>query len=289
MIDSLRLGTVPEVVRRAAAEGDLSVPPSEKVEILVLLASDTDHTVGESAQKTIQSMKAEELLPILASPETSAPVLDFAANHLIFGRKDIVDALLSNIALTPVLREWIQQAQSFEHEATLVAAAEPPPQPPAAPAAPPVDPPERITLIQRIARMSAAEKIKTALTGNQEERLALIRDSNKIVSRAVLQSPKISDMEIENIAGMKNVTEEVLRLISMNRKFAKSYNVIRSLINNPRLPIDVGLPMLGRLNERDLKGLGLNKNIAEVIRSMAMKLIKQKEEANKPKLPGKKH
>jgi len=105
----------------------------------------------------------------------------------------------------------------------------------------------------------------------------------------VLQSPKISDLEIENIASMKNVTEEVLRLISTNRKFAKSYSVIRSLINNPRLPIDVGLPLLNRLNERDLKGLTLNKNIAEVIRSMATKQIKQKEEANKPKLPGKKH
>lgn len=235
-------------------------------------------------------MKAEELLPVLANAEAPVPVLDFAANHLIFGRKDIVEALLSNTALTPALREWIQQAQSFEHEATLVAAAEPPPEPPAGPAAPPAgEPVERVTLLQRIGRMTAAEKIKAALTGNQEERLLLIRDSNKIVSRAVLQSPKVSDMEIENIAGMKNVTEEVLRLIAMNRKFMKSYSVMRSLINNPRLPIDVGLPMLSRLSERDLKGLGLNKNIAEVIRSMAMKLIKQKEEANKPKLPGKKH
>jgi hypothetical protein len=105
----------------------------------------------------------------------------------------------------------------------------------------------------------------------------------------VLQSPKISDMEIENIASMKNVTEEVLRLIAMNRKFAKSYNVVRALINNPRLPIDVGLPLINRLNERDLKGLGLNKNVAEVIRGMAAKIIKMKEEASKPKLPGKKH
>lgn len=148
---------------------------------------------------------------------------------------------------------------------------------------------KRETLLQRIGRMSTAQKIKTALTGNQEERLALIRDSNKVVARAVLQSPKLSDMEIENIASMKNVTEEVLRLISMNRKFMKSYAIMRQLVNNPRTPIDVSLPMLNRLNERDLKGIMLNKNIPEVIRSMAVKSVKQKEEANKPKLPGKKH
>jgi hypothetical protein len=96
-------------------------------------------------------------------------------------------------------------------------------------------------------------------------------------------------MEIENIASMKNVTEEVLRLISMNRKFMKSYAIMRQLVNNPRTPIDASLPMLNRLNERDLKGIMLNKNIPEVIRSMAVKSVKQKEEANKPKLPGKKH
>jgi hypothetical protein len=269
------------------------------VQILVLLSNDADHTIGEAAQKTLQSMKPEEIVPVVSNAETSAAVLEFASNHLIFGRKDIADALLANPALAPALREWIEQAQSFEKEAA--AAEEPQPAPAAtaatpspAPAAAQPDSPheekkERVTLLQRVARMSSAEKIKTALTGNQEERLLLIRDSNKVVARAVLQSPKVSDMEIENMASMKNVTEEVLRLIAMNRKFAKSYNVVRSLINNPRLPIDVGLPLLNRLNERDLKGLGLNKNVAEVIRGMAAKIIKVKEEASKPKTPGKKH
>ena len=296
MIDTLREGKIPQSARLAAAEGKFPIPLLEKLEILVMLASDDDHEISEIALKTAHSLKSEDLLPVLSSPSTPAEVLEFASNQLIFGRKDTADTLLANPALSEAQRDWINQAVSFEREAALVA---PPALESAAPAAtePSAEPAavpgeevkERITLIQRIARMTTAEKIKTALTGNQEERLALIRDSNKVVSRAVLQSPKISDMEIENISGMKNITEEVLRLIAMSRKFMKSYNVVRSLINNPRTPIDVGLPMLGRLNERDLKGLTLNKNIAEVHRSMATKLIKQKEEANKPKLPGKKH
>ena len=258
-----------------------------------MLAADADPTIGEAAQKTLQATKPEELVPVLSSAETSAAVLEFASNHLIFGRKDIADALLANTALTPALRDWINQAIEFEHEAALAAAAEPPPSPTVTPAvetAPPGEEKgERVTLLQRVARMSSAEKIKTALTGNQGERLLLIRDSNKVVARAVLQSPKLSGMEVESFAAMANVTEEVLRLIARSRKFMKSYNVMRSLINNPRLPIDVGLPLLNRLNERDLKGLILNKNVAEVIRGMANKLIKMKEEASKPKVPGKKH
>ena len=73
---------------------------------------------------------------------------------------------------------------------------------------------KRQTLLEKINAMLPSEKIKAALTGNMEERLLLIRDSNKLVARAVLGSPKLTDQEIENFASMKNVTEEVLRLIS---------------------------------------------------------------------------
>ena len=95
--------------------------------------------------------------------------------------------------------------------------------------------------------MTVVEKIKAALTGNLETRSLLIRDSNKIISRAVLQSPKISETEAESYAAAKNVSEEVLRLISLNRRFMKSYVVMRALVNNPRAPIDVSLPLLRRL------------------------------------------
>jgi hypothetical protein len=143
---------------------------------------------------------------------------------------------------------------------------------------------DRETLIEKINRMSVVEKIKAALTGNMETRSMLIRDSNKIISRAVLQSPKISDTEAEGYAAAKNVSEEVLRLIASNRKYMKTYVVMRALINNPRAPIDVTLHLVARMNDKDLKGLSLNRNVPDVIRSMAIKAIKQKEEATKPKL-----
>jgi hypothetical protein len=141
-------------------------------------------------------------------------------------------------------------------------------------------------LIEKINRMTVVEKIKAALTGNLETRSLLIRDPNKIISRAVLQSPKISEMEAESYAAAKNVSDEVLRLIAANRKFMKAYVVMRALVNNPRAPIDVTMPLIGRMNDRDLKGLALNRNVPEVIRTMAAKVIRQKEEANKIKLPG---
>ncbi len=145
---------------------------------------------------------------------------------------------------------------------------------------------DRETLIEKIGRMTVAEKIKAALTGNLETRSLLIRDANKLISRAVLQSPRISETEAEGYAGAKNVSEEVLRLVAANRKFMKSYVVLRALVNNPRAPVDITMPLLARMNERDLKGLSQNRNVPDVIRSLAVKMIKQRQDALKPKLPG---
>lgn len=261
----------------------------EKIEILVLLSGDQDEETRNTAFYTLQTWNTEELQQVLSDPATSIAVLDFAANHLIRRRGELREAVLQNPALPNDLREWIENTVNGALAASLTAAP--------TPAGPSAESPgaeqagvgdrERETLLQKIARMTAAEKITLALKGNQEERLLLIRDPNKIVARAVLQSPKLTEAEVEAYATMKNVSEEVLRLISINRSFMKNYSVVRALVNNPRAPIDITLPLLCRLNDRDLKGLAFNKNVAEVLRTMATKLIKQKQEAQKVKIPAK--
>jgi hypothetical protein len=247
-----------------------------------MLSADPDDSIRNTAFYTLETLNLYELRVVFTNPETPLPVLDFAATQLVPKRRELAEAMLENPGLPRDLREWIEAAQiQFAEQKITQAPA------PIEEEAVELPGPTRETLLQKIARLSAADKIKMALTGNQEERMLLIRDSNKIVSRAVLQSPKLSDVEIESFASMKSVTEEILRLIALNRKFMKSYAVVYALANNPRTPIDVSLPLINRLNERDLKGLSINKNVPEVIRSIANKMIKQKQEASKPKLPGK--
>lgn len=279
------------MIRRKGAVGELPVSLEEKIEILVLLSKDKDELTRNTAFSVLRAWKPEELQPVLENSATPYVVLDFVTTYLAHERKDLAAAMMKNAALPEDLRTLIKE--------TMPSAMVSPEEDPAgaakmveSPAGPDLleddkKDPKKLTLLQKITKMTPSEKIKTALTGNMEERLLLIRDSNKLVARAVLGSPKLTDQEIENIASMKNVTEEVLRLIAMNRKFMKSYAVVRQLINNPRLPIDVGLTLLHRLNDRDLKGVMLNKNVAETVRGIALKIVKQKEEANKPKLPAK--
>jgi len=275
-VEILRAGKAPSLIRRKAAEGDLPVSLEEKIEILVTLCRDPDEATRTTALKTLNHWDSAELKQVFRNPQTPAAVLEFAVRRLAPEREELAEALGGNPALHNLHGKPTEggpgesASDRAEEEKDPADAA-----------------PERQTLLQKIGRMSVAEKINAALMGNQEERTVLVHDSNKIVARAVIQSPKLSDQEVEHIATMKNVSEEVLRLLAMNRKFIRSYAVARNLIVNPRTPIDAGLPLVHRLNDRDLKDLARNKNVAEVIRSTAYRLVKQKEQANKPKLPGK--
>ncbi len=135
---------------------------------------------------------------------------------------------------------------------------------------------ERISTLQKISRLTVGERVQLGMKGNKDERFLLIRDGSKVVSSAVLQSPKLSDAEVETFAAMKNVQESVLRDICRSRKFMKNYAVIRNLINNPRCPLDLGLTLMNHLLVNDLKNLSMNKNVSETLRKMALKKYKEK-------------
>jgi hypothetical protein len=140
---------------------------------------------------------------------------------------------------------------------------------------------KRLTLLQRLSKMNVVQRIQLAVKGGREERMLLIRDPNKIVQRAVLQSPRLTDLEVENFAGMANVSQEVLRNIAKNRAFMKSYIVLKNLAKNPKAPVDVTLHLLPRLIATDLKQLAANKNVPETLRSSAQKLQRQRNMARR--------
>jgi len=135
---------------------------------------------------------------------------------------------------------------------------------------------ERLSKLQKISRMTVSERVKLAVLGDKEDRMILVRDGSKVVNGAVLASPKISDQEVETIAAMKNVQENVLRTLARNRKFIKSYSVVKALVNNPRCPLDISLGLMKNLLTPDLKVLSMNKNVPETLKKIALKQYKDK-------------
>jgi hypothetical protein len=133
--------------------------------------------------------------------------------------------------------------------------------------------PERVSLIRRIMLMSVKDRIKLGMKGDREARAILIRDGNKVVSTAVVHNPRITDKEVETIAAMRTVSEDVLRHIAMNRAWARVYPVIHNLARNPRTPLASALAILPRLQGRDLQALSQNRNVPDGIRRQAFRLI----------------
>lgn len=132
--------------------------------------------------------------------------------------------------------------------------------------------PERISLIRRVMMMNVKDRVKLARKGDRETRGILIRDSNKLVATAVINNPRVTDQEVEAIAAMRTVSDEVLRLISMNRQWARSYTITHNLARNPRTPIGTAMSVLTRLRVKDLEVLGKSRNISETVRRQAYRL-----------------
>lgn len=129
-----------------------------------------------------------------------------------------------------------------------------------------------LTTFQRLIRMTPAEKMIEGLKGNREARMMLIHDRNRVVYSAVLNSPRLTDSEVESFASMKNVSTEVLRVIGGRREWTKRHKVAHELVRNPLTPVEIALRLLPRLPARDLKKLTTDRNIPEAIRRQAIKL-----------------
>ncbi|MBK9155504.1 MAG: hypothetical protein IPM25_15060 [Chloracidobacterium sp.] len=131
---------------------------------------------------------------------------------------------------------------------------------------------ERVSVINRVMKMSMKDRVRLAMKGDREARNILIRDPNRIVSQAVVQNPRITEQEMEKIAAMRSLSEDILRQVANDRQWSRSYAIVHNLARNPRTPIANVLSILSRLHLRDLAALSKNKNISEAVRRQALRL-----------------
>ena len=316
VVEDLRHGRGTRERKLAVCSGGAHLAPPDRAEILVALASDADEMVASRAQDALLSQPIESFLEALKR-ENAVPALFVYAGRHLADKPGIPDAMIQNKNckaefLVPVVRhisaagiqalmeelERVSEspvlAVALEHSTSVTAdqknqlrelhaEGNHPDQAQLAEAAALAEPDEarRQTLLQRISKMTVAQRVQFAIKGGSDARRTLIRDTNKVVQRAVLQSPRLTEQEVEAFASMANLTEEVLRLIAANRSFRKNYVVVRNLINNPKTPLDVSLHMLPMVNGLDLKKLTLNKNIPETLRTTALKLQRTRSEQKK--------
>ena len=87
-----------------------------------------------------------------------------------------------------------------------------------------------MSISQRLQKMTFPQRLKAASKGTREMRAILVRDPNKMIAAAVMSSPKLTEQEVESIARMGSVSEDVLRMIAHNRSWMKSYKIMVRLV-----------------------------------------------------------
>jgi hypothetical protein len=139
-----------------------------------------------------------------------------------------------------------------------------------------LDEDSKLNLFKAVSQMTVMQKIKLARLGNQEARGLLIRDTNKIVATAAVRSPKITENEVAQYAKMRNVSDEVLRVIASNREFTRSYQVKLALATNPKTPQSAAMKFLNYVQERDLRSIMKSKDVPSAISTHARRILSKK-------------
>jgi hypothetical protein len=243
LIEFFSRGEAAREVRLQAAQGALATRALEQMALLALLTGDADAEIAAAANATIGAIPSAALAAFLARPDVTEDMRNF------FAERGIVPA---EHAATDADQPLVDTAEGQEIAD---------------------DEDDEKSAMQRLQEMTVPQKMSRAMKGTREERAILVRDPNKLISAAVLSSPKLTDSEVEAFAKMSSVSEDILRIISRNRNWVKNYVVVSALAKNPKTPLPISMNLLNRLNEKDLKILSTNRNVPEVLRTTARKKI----------------
>jgi len=260
LLEFFKRGEVDREARLLAARGELAPRAHEQLTILVFLLEDADAEIRETAENTLARIPPAALSRFLARSDAPPALREF------FAARGVHPAEAADAAIGESGAEALQQQDDQPTDAPLVDDGDESEE---------SENERNETATQRIAKMSFTERLKAAMKGSREMRSILVRDSNKMIAAAVLSSPKLSQSEIEGIAKMANVSEDVLRTIATNRAWTKNYSVVVGLTKNPKTPVAMSMNLMQRLTDRDLNQLAVDRNVPEPLRVAARKKIQE--------------
>jgi len=292
-----------------AARGALPLPVVDKLLALLFLIHGKDAELKTLARQTVAKLPTSDLQPVASAPETHPRLLELIARFHV-GSVEVVRALLENSALedgvllflaqhaegkvlalfsdkvdllidNPQLVEVLEQnphadselqallkdgksagdGEEDEEEFGDIEEVEE----------------EHLSKYQQALELGVSEKIKIALTGDKEWSNILIKDSNKLVSSAVLKNPRITEGEVSMVAKNRSSSDDLIRLINLNREWVKNSEIRKALVLHPKTPLPKALRYMNSLNEKDLKNLAKSKNVSQVVVNNARRMIMAKE------------
>lgn len=273
----------PRDIRLQAADGRVSLGASDLVVLLYFLTHDPDVEIKHTALKSLRDLSEDTLDSVVANQETTGKILDVIA-RLHFAKGNLAENIILHVNCGEATRDFLLEkgVQDLRECVGLDAYG--------SPGAGDVDEDaetaeedtvneedeEFKTKYQLAQQLGVSEKIKMSLTGDKEWRNILIKDSNKLVSGAVVKNPRITEAEILAISKSKIQNDEIVRVICANKEWTKNYMIRKALVENSKTPLAVALRFMATLTEKDLSGLAKSKNISSVIATQARRVLLNK-------------
>ncbi len=300
--------------RLAAAKRDQTgLSPSDEVTVLFVLGFDKDAVISAAARKSLADYTAQDLLSALEEkldplvirkilelrPEDEAVQIMAVLNPGIddetlkklaeTGPEEVVAALSEDrerLSEKPFIAEaLIKNPHASKTLATELEEAK------AAPVAVKNEEAAKLhkdlvddkkanldeqNIFKLITQLSMGQKLKLALGGNKSARDLLVKDSNKIISTAVLKNPRITEEEIQKVTQSKGTNDDMLRQIARNKEWMKSYTVRLGMLGNPKTPLTISLKLLDTVYEKDLHNASNSKSIPSTLASAARRKLESK-------------
>jgi hypothetical protein len=249
LLDLFRTSEVDRDVRMLAARGGLAPRVHEQLALLMLLVTDADAEIAGAAESTLAAMPAETLAGVLAGSDVPSDVRAFVEARGIQPVAGVSPGLEGSAVEAPT------------HDAASEAET-----------GPDLNEDGR-SVAYRLGSLTVAQRVVRAIKGTREERAVLIRDPSRLVSAAVLSSPRLTEREVETFARMPDISEDLLRTIGRTRAWMKSYAIAVALAKNPKAPVAMSMNLLARLREKDLKLISIDRNVSDAVRIAARRKI----------------
>jgi hypothetical protein len=129
---------------------------------------------------------------------------------------------------------------------------------------------------KKYGEMTVTEKIRAATIGTASIRALAVRDPNRLVAEAAIQSPALNEMEVVRISASRSVSDGVLRIIATDKDWTRSHQVKKNLVENPRTPFVFASRLIGHLRDHELKEIARSKNVTGAVSTAAKQVLERK-------------
>ncbi|UFS69833.1 hypothetical protein LPW11_18325 [Geomonas sp. RF6] len=261
-----------------AAAGAVQLPETDLVLLVYYLCHDPDPEVKARAMGTLKGLDLPVLTRLLSNPELHPRLVDALA-RLHYGKPELAGLFREHPHLGEQTATFLVQQGVFSLAL---------PELPDGEGASPIEEEddgevdeeseEFRSKYQLSQDMKVSEKIKMALTGDKEWRSILIKDSNKLVSAAVVKNPRLTESEVLAVAKSAVQNDEIMRVICANKEWVKNYQIRRALAWNHKTPLQTALRFVATLSEKDLAAVAKSKNVSTVVATQARRILLAKKD-----------